>query len=500
MDEKQIPPHLQTDFSAGMITSINEAIRPQNSVALGLNVEFDYELGSVATRLGTFAVGGQMVAGNSVLGLHNYTTPGGTSTLFSAINDTDDASAVIYDQEGNVVVTGLTANKKVRFLTYLGSMLALNGSNAERAWNGTAWITTGGAFDLANIPSSNTVSLCAEFLDRVYVAGDTAEPDRLYYSNVATAGAVAWTGGDAGNVDIEAEDGGGGITALAKVPGYLLIFKQRSLHRWNFDTTFPESLVQIGTPSQESVISQAGICGFFSASSRDIKGFYVTNGGRPVPISHLRTKNIAKWVEAIPTSMYSSIAGWGDENHFYWSVGDLTVDRQLYHNVVFRWSIKTGEWCVFTYPTRFTVGTQYLNSEGETVLVAGDNDGMVIELNKPDVFTDYLTMSGTAGYSTINYDVRTYQEKFRYNNRKLISDKMVVYTRQGTGAVPYVIVDGSDIINLETVRGDVHEARLPKPVLGNYFEFGLKGTVQGMRTVLKEIEVPDIKVTRNYKV
>jgi hypothetical protein len=47
-----------------MITDINETIRPRNSVALGLNVDFDYELGSAVTRLGTFIVGGQMVAGN----------------------------------------------------------------------------------------------------------------------------------------------------------------------------------------------------------------------------------------------------------------------------------------------------------------------------------------------------------------------------------------------------------------------------------------------------
>ncbi len=500
MDEKQLPAHLQTDFSAGMITDINETIRPQNSVALGLNVDFDSELGAAVTRLGTFIVGGQMVAGNSVLGLHNYTTPAGTSKLFSAINDTDDLTAVIYDEAGDVVVTGLTHSRKVRFLTYLGSMIAINGVDAERAWNGSAWVTTGGAFDLANVPGSNTCSLVAEFLDRVYVAGDSTEPDRLYYSNVAASGAVAWTGGDAANVDIEAEDGGGGITALSKVPGYLLIFKKRSLHRWNFDTTFPESLVQIGTPSQESVISQAGICGFFSASSRDIKGFYVTNGGRPVPISHLRTKNIARWVEAIPNTFYSLVAGWGDENHFYWSVGDLTVDGVLYRNVVFRWSIKTGEWCVRTYPTRFTVGTQYLNGEGETVLVAGDTDGCVIELNKPDKFDDYLTVSGEPGVVAIGYDVRSYQEKFRYNNRKEISDKVIYSTRNGAGAVPYMIVNGKETVHMESVQGDVHEASLPQSISGNYFEFGLKGTVAGARVTLKEMEVPNIKLTANYTV
>lgn len=497
-DEQILPEHFQKDFSAGMITDINENIRPQNSVALGLNVDFDTELGSAVTRLGTFILGGQMIAGKIIRGLHNFTTPAGISKLFSAINDTDDLSEVIYDEAGNVVVTGLTPSKKVRFLTYLGSMLAINGADAELAWNGSAWITSGGAFDLANIPSSNTVDLCAEFLDRVYVAGDDSEPDRLYYSNVASGGGVTWSGGDAGFVDIEAEDGGGGLTALAKVPGYLLLFKKRSLHRWNFETDEPESLVKIGTPSQESVIAQAGICGFFSASSRDTKGFYVTNGGRPVPISHLRTKNIARWVQAIPNSMYDSIAGWGDENHFYWSVGDLKVDGHVYHNVVLRWSIGTGEWCVRTYPTRFTVGTDYLNSEGEMVSVAGDNDGEIIELNRPETYNDYKTINGEPAIVAIDYDIRSYQEKFQYNNFKTIEDKMVVSTRNGAGATPYVIVNGSKMIEAGSVDGDVYDGTFPENVKGNYFEFGLRGTVQGQRTVLKEIEIPAIRLHKNY--
>src|SRR3990167_7399840 len=499
MSTNKLPSYFQSDFSAGQITDINETIRPRNSVSLGLNVDFDHELGSAVTRLGTFIVGGQMVAGNSILGLHNFTTPTPTSKLFSAINDIGGATAVIYDEAGDVVVTGLTASRKVRFLTYLGSMLAINGVDAERAWNGSAWITTGGAFDLANFPGSNGNHLCAEFLDRVYAAGDTAEPDRLYYSNVPTAGAITWPGGDAGNVDIEAEDGGGGITALDKVPGYLLIFKARSLHRWNFETTFPESLVSICTPSQESVIAQAGIVGFFSASARDIKGFYVTNGGRPVPISHLRTKNIARWVDAIPNTAYDSVAGWGDENHLYWSVGDLTIDKQVYRNVVFRWSIKTGEWCVRTYPTKFTVGTQYLNGEGEVVLVAGDNNGHVIEINKPDTFTDYVTVSGETGYTAIPYDLRTYQEKFRYNQTKSLTDRIVVSTRNGAGAVPYVIVNCKQTVNLASIVGDTHEAQLTETLTGNYFEFGVRGTVQGMRTTIKEIEVPGIVINQNFQ-
>jgi hypothetical protein len=73
-----------------------------------------------------------------------------------------------------------------------------------------------------------------EWKDRVYTAGVASAPDILYYSSIADPDArtVAWvsdgTDSGAGDIAIEQEDGGGGVTALEKVPGYLLIFKERT--------------------------------------------------------------------------------------------------------------------------------------------------------------------------------------------------------------------------------------------------------------------------------
>jgi hypothetical protein len=496
-----LQPYSIRDFSAGHIDAINESIRPRNSVALGLNVDFDVELGSAVTRLGTFIVGGQMVAGKTVNGLHHYRqTAGASEKLLAAIDDTD-GTGVIYDAAtGSVEVTGLTGGRKTRMLTFLDSVLVLNGADAERAYNGTDWVTTGGTFDLANMPGGNTCGLCAEFLDKIYIAGDDSEPDRLYFSSLPAAGAINWADPDeSGYIDIEPENGGGGITALTKVPGYLLVFKERSMHRWNSETTFPESLVNIGTPSQESVISHAGICAFFSASSRDSIGFYATQGGRPVPISHLKTKNIQKWVAAIPVENYANIVGWGDETHFFWSVGNLTVNGQVYKNVVFRWSVHTGEWSIRSYPQRFTVGTDYVNPSGEAFSVVGTDNGEVIEMDKPQTYSDYVTVDGEPGFVEIVFDVRTYREKFKYNQIKTVSDRIAVDTENGAGQTPYIIVDGKESVQLDSLEGDVSECRLPRDFKGNHFEFGLRGVVRGAPVVLKEIEVPYITISRNLK-
>lgn len=497
MAEQPLDPFKQSNFVAGMVAGVNESLKPNGSVGLSVNFDYDVELGSAVSRLGTFIVGGQMVDGKSVLGLHNHVA-GSASKLFAAINDTDDATSVIYDEEGNIHVTGLTANKKMRFLTFNGATLAINGADAERSYTAAGgWITTGGAFDLANIPGANLCNLCTTFLNRVYLAGDTANPSRLYYSGVATGGAVSFTSGN-GYVDIEVGNDKGGITALGRVPGYILIFKNRSMTRWNYSSAFPEELIAYGTPSQECVVSDGGVCAFYSNSNEHDKGFFVTNGGAPQPISHDNARPIRKWIDAIAVANEANIAGRAINNGFAWSVGDLTVDGQVYRNVELRYNRILNQWSVRTYPTKFTVYSPYLDSQGRNVTVAGDNDGNVIEIDRPEKYTDYVTVNGEPGESFINFDIRTHQEKHGLNQQKQVADKIIFETRNGQGATPYVVVDGKKTVECASLESDIGEAKLSENLKGNFFEYGLRGTVQGKRVTLKEIEVPNVTVVPSY--
>lgn len=480
-----------SSFSAGLVAGVNESLKPPGSVGLAINFDFDVEIGSATTRPGTFIVGGQMVAGNSILGLHNHVA-GSTSTLFSAINDVGNATAVIYDEAGAVRVTGLTANKKVRMLTFNAATLIINGADAEQSYTAAGgFITTGGAFDLANMPGANLNNLCTTFLDRVYLAGDTANPSRLYYSGVSSGGTVSWTVGN-GYVDIDVGNDRGGITALGRVPGYILIFKNRSMTRWNYSSAFPEEMISYGTPSQESVVEAGGVCAFYSNSNEHDKGFFLTNGGAPQPISHDNARPIRKWIDAIQTVNEANIAGRAINNGFAWSIGDVTVDRQLYHNVELRYNRILNQWSVRTYPTKFTVYSSYLDGQGRNVTVAGDNDGCVIELDRPDRYVDYKTVSGQPGEVAINFDIRTHQEKHGLNTIKTVNDKMIFDTRNGVGAIPYVVVDDKETIVCPSLDRDVGEAKLPKNPRGSYFQYGLRGSMSNGRLVLKEIELPNI--------
>jgi hypothetical protein len=491
-------PYKKSDFSAGLVSGLNEPLRPTGSVGLAINFDFDYEIGSAATRLGTFIVGSQMVDGKSVLGLGNYIA-GAVSKLFAVINESDDGTSTIYDEGGNVQVSGLTPSKKTRFLNYLGSMLMVNGIDAEQSYSTSGgWINTGGAFDLVNIPGSNLCNLVTVFLDRVYVGGDTANPSRAYYSGVATGGTVSWTSGN-GFIDIDVGNDKGALTAFGRVPGYVLFFKQRSMSRWNYSSAFPEEMISYGTPSQESVVSAGGVCAFYSNSNEKDKGFFVTNGGAPVPISHDNTRPIRKWIDAIPATAEANIAGRAVNNGFAWSVGDLTVDGQTWHNVELRYNRLLNQWSVRVYPTKFTVYSGFLDSQGRNVTVAGDNDGNIIELDRPDRFVDYTTVNGEPYEVAINFDIRTQQEKHGLNELKTISDKLVFDTRYGQGATPYIIVDGGkNVVECSSLDRDIAEVKLPESLKGSYFEYGLRGTVQGKRMILKDFEVPSITPVPNF--
>ena len=486
-------PIKQSDFMSGMITDVSKNITPKNSVALAVNLDFDDILGSAVVRPGSSLVGSQLVAGKDVLGLHQHVDPTNASNniLFAALNVGLDATATIKNvATGGDVVTDLTQGAKVRFLSYGGTTLAINGVDAPRAWNGTSWITTAGVFDLADWPGAES-SLVTEFLDRVYTNDETV-PYRVNYSGIFDGTAVTWEGD---YVDIESEDGGGKITAFGKVPGYILFFKERSLHRWNYNSAFPESLVQVGTPSQESVVESGGLVFFYSNSSDDARGFYVSNGGRPQSISQDTSRTVNKFVQAIDPANEANIAAFATDRTIGWSVGDLEVEGETYKNVVFRYNRVLNQWSIRSYPTEFKVFSQYIDS-GVVHRVGGDDDGQVIKIDDRASYTD-------AG-SAINYQLRTHSNKYGRNTLKTMTDEFFVEGKHlnGLGARVIPNEDPSAAVNmtkLSRVNPMLVRVAISEKVIGTSLAVELWGTADGNRPEISEIELTSIDVKETYE-
>lgn len=472
------------EFSSGQVNSVSPNLTPPNSVDLALNLEPDENIGELVTRLGIAQVGSQLEAGKSILGLHQHVDPANAANnkLFAVVNDGTNTNADIYDVGADSIsLADRTQGLKTRFLSFEGETIALNGTDSARAYNGSSWLSSGGVFDLGDIPSG--VSLVSEFRDRIYVAGDDSNPQTLYYSDVLTSGAVAWSSNE---VVINPDDNAGRITGFGRVPNYLLIFKERAFYRWNFYNAFPEELLNFGAPSQESIISAGGLCAFFSGSSPKGRGFYITNGGYPQPISHMRAKSIKKWVDAIPASAYDDIAGFGNEAIFGWSVGDLTVDGVEYTNVVLVWNRILDQWHVRSYPSEFKVFAPYLAS-GDLHIVGGDNDGKVYEIDKRDTFEDPDT-------TPIFWKMRTHREKFGLNQRKIISDKLFVETRDMHEGDLAVETDNGERRRVYPAMGRDFSTVQIDNIEGHNFVFELSGAQRGVRGSIVEIEVPHIAV------
>ncbi len=485
----------QNDLSGGMIDT-NVSLAPDNTVSLMLNMDADREIGSATSRLGTGVVGSQLVNDKPILGLHQHidVDTASNNKLFAVI--ADGTNSDIYIVGGAKSLEDDTKDLKTRFLTFNGATLRLNGTDAEKSYTSAGWITTAGAFDLANIPGSNKNKYPIEFLDRVYLLGDTANPTRVYYSGVSDGSTVSWTSGN-GFVDIEPEDKGGALTGVGKVPGYVLFFKERSMHRWNFNSAFPESLVQIGTPSHESIVMGGGLCAFYSNSNEGARGFYITNGSRPQSISQDNNRPIKKWVDAIASGTEANIAGWATDSYFCWSVGDITVDGENYTNVVFKYNYKLNQWSIRSYPTEFKFFAEYLVS-GVNTIAGGDDDGTVYRIDKSGTHTDALL----AATVPIHYKVRQNHMTYGTNKIKTIMDEVVIRGKNIKSAITRAYVDevlDPISLNSQSIWKKVLAIfGVGKTVKGNTISIEVAGDVDGAHAHIREIEIADIKKDEIY--
>jgi len=449
-------------------------------------MDSDKELGSLVSREGTGIIGAQAYNDATCYGLHYFRdTVGVNHILFGVFSD--GSNNHIYDMsDGTKSLESDTKNLKTRFCTYLDSCVRVNGTDAAASYNGSAWVTTGGVFDEDSMPLGKTV---LEWKDRVYTAGVTASPNILYYSSVADPDArtVSWDTDDgAGSIEIEQEDGGGAITALEKVPGYILIFKERSMKRWDGSSTYPEDLVNVGAPTQEAVSRGRSLV--FVANQ---EGVWATNGGYPKRIS----KPIQDLWDAIPAANLTSIATYCDENYVYVYVGDITLGDNSYTNICFKYSIDSQTWDIYSYYHDFTVFTWYISSS-EKIIIAGDKDGQAIQLNTGN--TDY-----GATVQPITYSMETQDIDMGMRGKIKEIDTMNFFSSNiRTGQVLYRAdsdrdVDWKSIRNITSDVENINEFKAS----GHWFNFKITGVTSTGQAKILGFEIPEqgLNITENAK-
>ena len=460
------------DVSGGNVQKVSSDITIPNSVPFSMNLLFDKVLGEAVSREGTNIVGSQLSAGNPCLGLFQHLdSTSANNKLMVGFN------GEIFDAVSGASLAGsLDATASMNFATFLNTTLMLNGAQARSYTSAGGFVASGGALGISGIPAGAKFPI--EFKDRMY----GAVTDRIYYTNTPTAGVLSWTASGSGSLQVEQEDGGGTLQGLNKVPGYLMIYKQRSLKRWNFDSTFPEDLVNIGTQSHKSIVRARGKNYFFYGPN----GFYETTGGYPTKIS----RPVQSIIDGIASSFYDQINGWSDNENVYWSVGDVTVDfdrgfTETYVNVVLRYTIDTQQWAPLQYAHEFRALNQYISGD-DTLIVGGDTDGQVLQLN-----------TGNSDYGSVPITYILQSPEFDFKNReyfKTINEKIFVHSDRTIGAEIQCRLDYGEWKSFGTLNDIVTEVSIKGKMRARVFEFRLVDSISGEQIKLRGLDFPNVDV------
>ncbi|PIP55013.1 MAG: hypothetical protein COX07_02195 [Bacteroidetes bacterium CG23_combo_of_CG06-09_8_20_14_all_32_9] len=377
---QKIPSFSLSPIQNGIIRSsaVDDLLSPENTCQMALNLHFD-QIGAVISRKGITALGGAVEDSETVLGMINYRNNAGSNYKLLAKLNTS-----VYSWNGSAwstVRTTLTASSKARFTNFVDYTFMVNGNGNEvcSTYNGS------GSFGSTNVASLPAGDCIENFRSRIWVASSAT--DKVYYSDVVSTSNTI-TGGTS-FIQISPQDGEK-ITAIQRHPRMLLVFKQNHIYRiYSINSVDPDPSILMGTYSQESVIeAKDGI--YYHHPT----GFYkFVDGGTQQEIS----RPIIDIIKAIPRTYYENVSGWSDDDHLYWSIGDITLEGITFNNVVCRFTISTQIWTVYNYAVE--IRSACLFDNGTTLVnVVGGNAGKV-----------YTFDSGTSDDgSPINYDLQTH--------------------------------------------------------------------------------------------
>ena len=369
----QLSPVTRKSLKSGLITAgaISENDYPNDALIESLNFNFD-TIVKMTLRKGSTLLGNSLTTGN-ILGLYNFRDSGaGTNNQLIMVHGT-----VAYYLSGGVWTskrTGLTSGSKARFSTLLDYVFMVNGTEATAIWDGNpanSFVTTG------NAASAPTGKYITNYRARMWIAGNSTYPDRVYYSSLpsaVTTPVITWdTDVTTGQwIDISPSDGEN-ITALHRTKNAILVFKQNHLYRiFSILQADADPQFNVGTYSQESVVETKNGVYFHHPT-----GFYRYDGG----VTEV-SRPIVDIVNAITLANYSKVAGYleADGDHIRWSVGDVTINGVAYANLEVRYTISSQVWTHYSVPTQYLVGTSY-NDGSNLTTVVGDETGNVLTLN-----------------------------------------------------------------------------------------------------------------------
>jgi hypothetical protein len=276
------------DFSGGLnARGAPMQIHDNQAVDL-LNCEFDLT-GALVKRNGYTAYNASPISGAGLIdNLIRYCKNDGSRILLATTNSAagnrlfagNDATGTFTEITGG---STLEKDRPVDMLVYRDTLFLSNGSQPIQFYAGGATKA-----DATGSPAPPTGSCLAVCDNRLFVAGNSAAPNRLFFSGIALFSSLPAVDFPADNfIDIPKQDTGDRITALAAYRDELFVFRRNDI--WALLGSGPEDYYlqevnnRVGALSHRAVCNTGDALVFACAGGvREFRDGVMHDTGRPV--------------------------------------------------------------------------------------------------------------------------------------------------------------------------------------------------------------------------
>lgn len=215
-------------------------------------------------------------------------------------------------------------------------MYASNGVDSAWTYDGTTFT------DIAGIPKGNILEI---FEDKLYVAGVTAEPRSVYYSNSGVFGTFTGT-------DVFKPLGTDKITALKNYYGFLVVFKEKSIWKVtrvqdSLGTYYNKQELQSGTYgacSRGAVVWVENDLWFFTGREVRAFGFKDQQTGVLGVNTSVISESIKETLYTVPQANLPYVYCWYNNRRFYLSIGLNLLTPTVNNTLFVCHTLHTNSW------------------------------------------------------------------------------------------------------------------------------------------------------------
>lgn len=366
----------QRDFSGGLNTAFESWQLGKDQLPFIKNMVVTKK-GSIASAYGYSSVGS--AGAGQILGLASFYT---TSNRYLVRIYTDQ---VEYTQDPfattptwtNIETLG-SSGARFDFVQYDDKLWYGDGTNNFRSWNGSS------VTQYASAPKGNII---AAWRSTCWIAGVTANPSTLYYSDIDDF--TDFGGGASGSLTINKQDGEA-ITGIVPLGDNLVVFKERSIWKvtFEFDQVTSTSFYSVTNVSLHRGAVAPRTCVVVNNDAAALSNFGVITVGQEANYSGLRTSVISEDIRddlrtrtlggALNEDNADKAAGLFFEDQLYISV---PTEDEVTPNATYLYDALYNSW-VYLDGVGALVFEVFRNSALEDYVFFGSSDGNVYYISR----------------------------------------------------------------------------------------------------------------------